>query len=242
MAHCREKLPFATGNLAPPSRVTSFELLEKVAVETAQEISHMVAATDDGRRAFVANIGSGTVTVVDLEAGEKITDIATGEGAEGLALTPDGRELWVGNRASDTISIIDPADLTIRETLPCPGFPIRIAFTPDGRRALVSAARSGEVVVFDASTRQEVVRARLDLGNAPDASRRLFGDRFGESPVPVGLVTSPDGQRAWVAATQADAVVVVDPAGLEVRDLLKAGREPDGMAYSPLTVQVSTAP
>ena len=64
-----------------------------------------------------------------------------------------------------------------------------------------------------------------------DAAARLFGDRFGKSPVPVGLVVAPDGKRAWVAATQADMVVVLDPATLEVVDLIKAGKEPDGMAY-----------
>ena len=124
-------------------------------------------------------------------------------------------------------------------TIPCPGFPIRVAFTPDGEHVWVSAARSGEVVVFDTATRREITRTQLDLSNAPDASRRLFGDRFGESPVPVGLVIAPDGATAWVAATQADAVVVIDPTTLTVRDLLKAGREPDGMAYSQVDVQPS---
>jgi YVTN family beta-propeller protein len=172
------------------------------------------------------------VTVIDLADGEKITDITTGEGAEGIALHPNGREIWVGNRAADTLSILDPSTLEIVATLPCAGFPIRVAFTADGSRALVSAARSGEVVVFDTNRRREILRTKLDLRNAADAAERLFGDRFGTSPVPVGLVTSPDGKTAWVAATQADVVVEVDPETLEVRDLLVAGREPDGMAYS----------
>ena len=54
--------------------------------------------------------------------------------------------------------------------------------------------------------------------------------------MPVGLVIAPDGSRGWVAATQADAVVVLDPRELRVLDLYKAGREPDGMAYSPIDV------
>lgn len=208
------------------------------AVGTGQEVSHMVAAVPDGSRAFVANIGSGSVTAIDLIAGKKLTDIVTGDGAEGIAVKPDGSEVWVGNRAADTVSIIDPVTLEILATVPCPGFPIRVAFTPDGNRALVSAARSGEVVLFDANKRQEMSRTQLDLSNAPDASRRLFGDRFGESPVPVGLVTSPDGESAWVAATQADAVVVVESRHLVVQDLLRAGHEPDGMAFSPVEVSV----
>ena len=204
------------------------------AVPTGQSVSHMVALA--GSRAFVANIGSGSVTVIDTESGKKLTDIATGAGAEGIAATSDGVEIWVTNREADTLTVIDAASLEILATLPCPGFPIRIALAPDGKNALVSAARSGEVVLFDVAERRELRRAQLDLSNAPDAARRLFGDRFGNSPVPVGLVIAPDGETAWVAATQADAVVVLDPKTLTVRDVLAAGREPDGMAFSPLNV------
>jgi YVTN family beta-propeller protein len=77
------------------------------------------------------------------------------------------------------------------------------------------------------------VRKKLDLSTVPDAATRLFGDRFGESPVPVGLVISPDDKIAWVAATQSDVVVVVDVETLEVVDLIRTGKEPDGMAYTP---------
>jgi YVTN family beta-propeller protein len=208
-------------------------------VETGQEISHMVATTPDGKRAFVANIGSGNVTAIDLEEGSKLTEIKTGEGAEGIATTPDGKHVWVSNRAADTLSVIDTSTLEVVATVPCKGFPIRVAITPDGKRALVSCASTGEVVVFDVAAREELLRRKLDLSTVPTASMRLFGDRFGESPVPVGLVIAPDGKRAWVAATQADAVVVFDPSSLEVLDLVKAGQEPDGMAYSSVVVAQS---
>lgn len=202
------------------------------AVATGQEVSHMVAVTPGGERAFVANIGSGSVTVVDLAKGEKIRDVATGAGAEGIAVTPNGKEVWVTNRAADTVSVIDSGSLEVLAQLPCPDFPIRVAITPDGERALVSAAESGEVVAFDVASRKEVARRKLDLANAPDAAKRLFGDQFGDSPVPVGLLIAPGGGEAWVAATQADAVVVVDTRSLEVKGVVKAGREPDGMAVS----------
>ncbi|MGK2857880.1 MAG: cytochrome D1 domain-containing protein [Thermoanaerobaculia bacterium] len=201
-------------------------------IETAQQVSHMVAVSRDRKRAFVANIGSGSVTVIDLVAGKKLRDVVTGKGAEGIAVSPDGKELWVGNRESDTISIVDPETLDVKATIECSGFPIRVAFTPGGDRVLVSAAKSGEVVLFDTKSRKEIARRKLELKNAPDAARRLFGDRFGQSPVPVGIVVAPDGKLAWIAATQADMVVVVDTQTLEVKDLVRAGREPDGMAFA----------
>lgn len=208
-------------------------------IETAQRISHMVAAGAGSTRAFVANIGSGSVTVVDLDKGLKVADVTTGAGAEGIALSPDGRELWVTNREADTISVLDPTSLELLATIPCPGFPIRVAFLPDGTSALVSAARTGEVVVFDVAERKEKIRRSLDLSTVADAATRLFGDRFGSSPVPVGLVVAPDGRTAWIAATQADVVVAIDPATVEVTGLLRAGREPDGMAWTSAIVRAA---
>jgi len=202
-------------------------------VGTGQEISHMVAVTPRGDRAFIANIGSGTVTVVDLAGGKKIKDIETGAGAEGVTVTPDGKEVWVGNRGNDTLTVIDAKSLEVLEQIPCKGVPIRVVSTFNGKRILVSCASTGEVAAFDRETRKELVRKKLDLSTVPDAATRLFGDRFGESPVPVGLVISPDDKFAWVAATQSDVVVVVEVETLEVVDLIRTGKEPDGMAYTP---------
>ena len=204
-----------------------------LAVETAQEVSHMVAVSAELDRAFVANIGSGSVTVVDLAEGTKVVDLATGDGAEGIALSADGGEVWVTNRADDTVSVIDAKSLEIEASLECPGFPIRAALTGDGRLALVSSARSGEVVAFDVATRAEVARTTLDLAAIPDSQGRLFGDQFGDSPVPVGLVISPEGDTAWEAPTHDDVAVAIDPDTLEDEGMLDGGREPDGMAYSP---------
>jgi YVTN family beta-propeller protein len=199
-------------------------------IETSQRVSHMVAVTPDHGRAFVANIGSGSATAIDLKAAKKLRDIETGAGAEGIALRPGTQEVWVTNREADTLSVIDARTLEVVATVPSPGFPIRIAFTPDGKFALVSAARSGEVARIDAAGRKEIGRSKLDLQNAPDAARRLFGDRFGESPVPVGLLVSRDGKTAYVAATQSDVVLAIDTETLAVRNVIRAGREPDGMA------------
>lgn len=207
------------------------------AVETLQRTSHMVAVTPSGRRAFVANITSGSVTVIDLTSGKKVGDVRTGAGAEGIAVTPDGKEVWVTNRAADTISVLDAESLERLAEIPAEGFPIRIAITPGGKRALVSCARAGEIALFDVPQRKLLLRRALDLATAPDAATRLFGERFGKSPVPVGLSIAPDGKRAWIAATQADAVVIVDTATLDVTGLLRAGREPDGMAWSPADVR-----
>jgi YVTN family beta-propeller protein len=196
---------------------------------TSAEVSHMVVATPDASRAFVANIGSGSVTAVDLAAGKALRQIPTDKGAEGIDITPDGREVWVTNREADSVSIIDAKTLDVVATLKAPAFPIRVKVTPDGKRALVSCARSGDVAVFDVASRKELRRISLDKEAVEGKSERLFSDQFGKSPVPVGLLIAPDGKRAWVASTNADVVSLLDLERYAVTSRLTAGKEPDGL-------------
>jgi YVTN family beta-propeller protein len=215
-------------------RVDVLEAKVVRAFPTQAQASHMVATTPDGARAFVSNIGSGSVTAIDLVEGTILAQIETGAGAEGIAVTPDGREVWVGNRAADTLSVIDTEWLEVRATLPCATFPIRVEITPDGKRALVSNANSGDVAVYDVAARKELARIPMKLEAVEGSDERLFGAQFGASPVPVGIEIAADGKRAWVANTNADLVTVLDLEKLAVVGRIPTGRQPDGMAWSPL--------
>ena len=203
------------------------------AIATAQEVSHMVVVSGDGARAYVASIGSGTATALDLVAGRKLGDAATGGGSEALALTPDGRELWVAARAEGHLAIVDTATLEVTARLPLPGIPIRIAITPDGATALVTCAGSGQLVAFDVAGRRERTRRSVDVPLAPGAAERPFARLAPGSPLPVGLVLSRDGRSAFVAATMGDRVVQYDVMTLEPRRSIEVDGEPDGLASTP---------
>ncbi|MEZ5332362.1 MAG: YncE family protein [Thermoanaerobaculia bacterium] len=205
-------------------------------IETGQEVSHMVTVAPDGTRAYVANIGSGSVSVLDLTAGTLVRNVPTGEGAEGIDLAADGAQLWVTNREADRVSVLDTATLEPLASLPSAGFPIRARAVDD--RVLVTNARSGEIAVFDTAALRELVRFQAEVGEGRTEGR-LFGDRFGDSPVPIGVVVDAGGTRAWVAHANADVIAEIDPATRATRRLLRAGREPDGMAWSS---QAVTAP
>lgn len=203
------------------------------AIGTDQQVSHMVALAPDGRRAYTTNMGSGSVTALDLEKGERLGVIATGDGAEGLAVTGTG-QVWVTNRAADTLTVLDGETFAVLREIASAGFPIRAAVTPKGQ-VLVTRARAGDLVVYDAMTYEEVRTVAFDLKSL-GSDGRLFQDRFGDSSVPIGVVTDGEGKRAYVAHANADVITEVDLAGGEVVRLLRAGREPDGMGFSPLSV------
>jgi YVTN family beta-propeller protein len=181
--------------------------------KTGQEVSHMLVPTPDERKLYVANIGSGSVTVVDRASGA-VKSVPTGAGAEGVDVSPDGREVWVTNRGANTVSVLDTKTDVVAATLESGGkFPIRIKFTPDGRQAWVSNAMSNAVAVFDVASRKPV--GTIEVG-----------------AVPVGILITPDGKRAYVANTNANQVTAIDVAARRVLGTFSTGTEPDGMAWA----------
>ena len=200
-------------------------------VKTEQGASHMVAVAPDERRAFVANIASGTMSAVDLVEMKLLANVATGAGAEGIAVRPGRAEVWVTNRSAGTVTVVDANELEVLAQLPCEGFPIRVAFTPDGGRALVSAPRAGDVAVFDAEKRELLQRVPMRFELAEGSEEHLFAGRFGDSPVPIGVLVRPDGKVAYVANSGANLVAVLDLEQLKVVDAFETGNEPDGMAW-----------
>ena len=201
-------------------------------IDTDQDVSHMLSLSEDGKRAYVTNIGSGSLTVIDLESGERIANIPTGDGAEGIAVY--GKQIWVTNRGDDTISILGTDTLEIAAELSSKGFPIRATATPGGL-VLVTRANAGDMAIYDTKKLQEVATVTFDL-KSMDVEDRLFGDRFGDSSVPIGVVVDETGQRAFVAHANADVITEIDLASGEIVRPLTAGREPDGMGWSPVAV------
>ena len=199
------------------------------AIDTDQEVSHMVALGPDARRAYVTNIGSGSVTVIDLAAGERIANVPTGEGAEGVAVVGD--QIWVTNRGEDTVTVLGAGSHAIAAELPSSGFPIRATATPTGQ-VLVTRARAGDMIVYDAGALEEVLTVSFDL-TSMDIEGRLFGDRFGDSSVPIGVVVDGKGRHAFVAHANADIITEIDLESGQIVRSMRAGKEPDGMGWSP---------
>ena len=204
-------------------------------IDTDQEISHMVALDPERQRAYVANIGSGSVTVLDLQKGQRLVNIATGKGAEGVAISASGKYVWVTNRDADTITVLDADTLEKIREIPSKSFPIRATATPAGK-VLVTRARSGDLAIYDEKTLEEVGTVEFDL-RSMDVEERLFGDRFGDSSVPIGVIVNGAGDHAFVAHANADVITEIDLATGAIIRTLRAGREPDGMGFSPLTAK-----
>lgn len=204
--------------------------------EHGEDGGHMVALAPDARFAWVANIGSGSVTRVDLKTKGKdaCTTIKTGPQCEAIAISPDGREVWAGHNQAGTISIIDAGELGVKQSVEVGGVPIRITFTRDGSSVLVSTAQTGEIAIIDPRTR--AIRHRLNTVPPPDVQSDPLPDAgpFKGSSVPIGVALSGDGSRAFVSNTASGTIAEIDLAEFKVVGHRRAGKGPDGIGWSPL--------
>ena len=206
------------------------------AIDTDQETSHMVTYDPITQRAFVANIRSNSVSVINLGTDTLEKIIPTGKGAEGIALSANGKEVWVTNRSDDTVTILNTVTMAIMNTLVSKEFPIRAKTTSNGKYALISNAKTGDVSVFNAEDKTLVKTISMGITIAEKEASRLFQD-FDKSPVPVGILIDPNDRFAYIANTNADIITILDLEKMEVSGRLTAGREPDGLRLYSITLK-----
>jgi YVTN family beta-propeller protein len=97
-----------------------------------------VAFTPDGKKLFVANTVSGTVSVIPVNVAARTfgvpqAHLPVGTEPYSLAITPNGTKLYVANARSDSVSVIDAVTNDVLDTLVGVGFePRGLAITNDG--------------------------------------------------------------------------------------------------------------
>jgi YVTN family beta-propeller protein len=187
------------------------------AIPTGQEGTHMVAVSPDGRRAYTANIGSGTVSVLDLAAGAKLRDIEVGGRPEAIALAPDARTVWVGDLEGARVQAFDTGSFKRLAEVKTGAVPIRIAVTPDGQWVIASNAGAGTLSVIDAGSRR--LAREIAVSGSPEAAQ-------------VTIILSADGKRLYAAETGSDRIAEVDLASGKVLRRLPAGKNGDGLAIA----------
>ena len=180
--------------------------------------THMLAVSPDGGRAWTTDLGSRTVTAIDLSRRDPARSVEVGNEPEGIALSADGDTLWVSARGSDKAFAIDPAALAVRQEVETGRFPLRIAVSPQGDYAVTSDLADGGLTVIDTAT-GEAVRS-ITVAGADGAEER----------VQVTILWSPDGERIYVAETRADRIAEVDFASGETLRYLPGKGGGDGLA------------
>ena len=185
---------------------------------SGQDGTHMLAVAPDGRHAWTTNLGSRTVSLIDLKTRRAPRSVEVGEEPEGIALADDGETLWVSARGSNAAFMLDPETLAIRQRIEIGAFPLRIVVRPQGDYAVTSDLADGGLSVIDTAT-GDLVRS-IAVSSPAEVEARTQ----------VTILFSPDGERIYVAETTANTIAEVDFASGRVLRRLPGAGGGDGIA------------
>lgn len=185
-----------------------------------QTYTHMVHVTPDGKRAYIANIGSHNITIMDVESQQVVTHIPVGKGPEGLAIHPGGQHVYVANQEDNSLYVLSTESHELLWKRKLGTLPVRAVFTPDGRYCLIPNRESHDLSVV----------AHLHTGATAEPSpweiKRIPVGRW-----PGGVVVRPDGAEAYVANNKTNDISVIDLVSLKEVRRIDCGIHPDGIAW-----------
>jgi YVTN family beta-propeller protein len=191
---------------------------------------HEVIASDDGRTAYVSNMGNSSlhrIDALDLIEQRALDPIDTGPltGVHGLA-SSNGK-LWFTAQGAMAIARLD---LTSRQVDWIMGtgqsWTHMLALTPDRKRIYATNVMSGSVSIFDLEPAPMPAFPPPPGARRPNASfqpplvwvHTLVPTERGTE----GFDVSPDGKELWTASSASGRIYVIDTAARKVAQVLDA--------------------
>lgn len=182
-------------------------------IPTGQPQSHMFVLSHDGSRAYTANVGPGTVSVLDVPARKVLSIIPISSNTQRIAISNDDRWVFTSDQTKPQLAVIDTATSKVSKWIPLEATGYGSAPTPDGRWLLVALPAKNKVAVIDLKTMQAV------------PSIDVCGD-------PQEMLVRPDGQSAYVSCVGSSQVAEIDLASMKVKRLIATGKGTDGLAWA----------
>jgi DNA-binding beta-propeller fold protein YncE len=182
-------------------------------IPTGQPESHMLALSHDGLRGYTANVGPGTVSVLDIMARKTLTIIPVSGNTQRIAISNDDRWVFTADQTQPRMAVIDTATNKVTNWVKIDGLGYGSAVTKDGRWLLVAVPDQNKVDVIDLRT--------MTLAHAVDV---------GKSPQEV--LVGPDGKSAYVSCAGANEVAEIDLATWTLKRTIATGNVTDGLGWA----------
>jgi DNA-binding beta-propeller fold protein YncE len=182
-------------------------------VPTGQPESHMLAITRDGHRGYTANVGPGTVSVLDLAARKTIAVIPVAPKVQRIALSVDDRYAFTSDQTKPQLAVIDTASNKVKTWIPMPAEGYGAAPTPDGKWLVIALRTGNQVAAIDLQAMK--VAHTIDVPAAPQE-----------------VLVSPDGQMAYVSCDASKKVAAIRTSDWKVDKLIETGPATDGLAWA----------
>ncbi len=182
-------------------------------IPTGQAESHMLAISHDGRRGYTANVGPGTVSVLDMVARKTLKIIPISGQTQRISISQDDRWVFTADQTEARMAVIDTATNEVVKWVALDGLGYGSAATVDGNWLLMTVPGKNEIQVVDLKTMQVA--------------------RSVETPAdPEEVIVEPDGKRAWVSCPNSGLVAEIDLGSWKVTRKIVTGKASDGLAWA----------
>lgn len=181
-------------------------------ISTQRPESHMLAITKDGRRAYTANVESGTVSVLDLVARKPLAVIPVAERVQRISLSVDDRWVFTADQRQPRLAVIDTSSQKVARWVSLPAIGYGSAPTSDERSLLVALPAAGQVAVVD-------------------LARMTVARTIAVPAAPQEILVRSDQQVAYVSCSHDGKVAAIDLTKWQVSKVLDAGPGADGLAW-----------
>lgn len=182
-------------------------------IPTGQPESHMLALSHDGLRGYTANVGPGTVSVLDIKARKTVTIIPISGNTQRIAISNDDRWVFTSDQTAPRMAVIDTATNTVKTWVKLDGLGYGSAPTKDGHWLLVALPDENKVDVIDLETM--TVARTVAVGTNPQE-----------------VLIRPDGKVAYVSCMGANQVAEIDLATWKVTRTIATGNGTDGLGWA----------
>jgi YVTN family beta-propeller protein len=182
-------------------------------VPTGKPESHMFALTRDGRYAYTTNVGSGTVSVLDIAARKTLDVISVSPVVQRIALSVDDRYAFTSDQAKPQLAVIDTSTRKVKSWVALPGPGYGTAATPDGNWLVIAMPTVHKVGVLNLKT--------MNLDHTIDVPA-----------APQEVLVRPDGAVAYVSCDASKKVAEIRTSDWTVSRLIDAGAGADGLAWA----------
>jgi DNA-binding beta-propeller fold protein YncE len=182
-------------------------------IPTGQPESHMLALSHDGQRGYTANVGPGTVSVLDIPGRKVVEIIPISSNTQRISISNDDRWVFTSDETKPQLAVIDARTNEVSRRIPLEGLGYGTAPTLDGRWLLVTMPQTNKLAVIDLKTMQVA--------------------RTVETPVdPEEVLAQPGGKTAWVSCVESHTVAELDLATWKITRTIVAGKNADGIAWA----------
>jgi DNA-binding beta-propeller fold protein YncE len=182
-------------------------------IPTGQPESHMLTISHDGLRGYTANVGPGTVSVLDMKARKTLAIIPISGNTQRITISNDDRWVFTADQTKPQMAVIDTATNTVKTWVPLDGLGYGAAVTEDGNWLLMPIPGKNVVDAVDLKTMK--VAHAIAVGTDPQE-----------------VLTAPGGRKAYVSCIGSNQVAEIDLTTWTVTRTIATGKGSDGLGWA----------